>query len=465
MLVSGVALVDIGSKGLVVGRKEAQVYMVKGGVPGDVVTVELIKKKKSHIEAKLRSVDEPSAQRTAPVCSHFEFCGGCSWQHLAYSEQLRLKAARAVQQIKRIGGVEPEELLPPLGAQQVFAYRNKMEYTATAYRWLHPAEIATGEAIDERAAIGFHVSGRFDWVMNIERCHLMHDDHNAVRNFVSEEARRLGVPFFDLKNKLGVLRNVVFKANRQGQWMVALVVNERSKEVMELCESISARFSQIHSLWLVVNTKVNDDWSDQPAELVSGSDHLIERFKTANGREVRYRIGLRSFFQTNAYQAERLYQTVSDFAAFKGDELVYDFYTGAGSIALFIAHEVRAVVGVEYVADAVADAAVNATDNEIHNCQFVAGDMAEVFTPDFVQRYGHADVVVCDPPRSGMAPAVVQRLIELAPNRVVYVSCDPATQSRDIAMMAATYRLARFQCVDMFPHTSHIESVALLLKR
>lgn len=457
---------DIGAKGKVIGKKDGQTYLCEGGVPGDVVTVELRKKKKSYMEAVVRQVTSPSPMRVEPECGHFGHCGGCNWQNLDYREQLRLKEERVKGQLQRLGGLRDFETLPILGSETIYQYRNKLEFTFVEQRWLTPEEINTGGEIPNRHGLGFHVPGRFDWVLHIERCHLQDDLHNAMRNFLFEEAQQMGIAFYHPRTKEGVLRNVVFRNNRQGQWMVLLIVQEKTDAVVMLCRLLAERFPAIRSLWLVVNDKVNDSYADCPAELLHGEDHLIESFeRPGKGGRVDYIIGPKSFFQTNSAQAERLYGVVYDWAQPDGSQTVYDLYTGTGSIALFLADKARRVVGIEYVPEAIEDARKNAALNGFVNTAFYAGDMKDVLTPDFIAANGRPDVLITDPPRAGMHADVVARILEAAPGRIIYVSCDPATQARDIALLHSKYDLIRIQPVDMFPHTSHTENIALLVLR
>jgi 23S rRNA (uracil1939-C5)-methyltransferase len=462
-LESGIEIVDIGAKGTVIGKKEGRTYLTKDAVPGDVITIEVRKKKKGFLEGRLMEVTTPSPMREEPRCAHFEHCGGCNWQNLQYAEQIRLKDRRVTEQLRRIAGMTDFEALPILGSEEIFNYRNKMEYTFVSSRWLTPEEIATEEDIPDRQAIGFHVPGRFDWVVHIETCHLQRNEHNDMRQFIFERSKSLNIPFYHPREKSGIMRNVLFRNNRKGDWMVLLVVQEHSDEVKTLSKDFIAAFPTLHSLWVIVNEKVNDSFSDCPAELVHGEPHLIETFNRPNNAgSVEYIIGPKSFFQTNSEQAERLYSIIYDFAALSGSEVVYDLYTGTGSIALFVADKAKELVGVEYIPEAIEDAQTNAQMNGVANAKFFAGDMKDVLTPAFIATHGKPDVLITDPPRAGMHADVIDRILEAMPKRVVYVSCDPATQARDIKMMESKYKLIKIQPVDMFPHTSHVENVALL---
>jgi len=463
ILEEGVLIVDIGAKGHVIGKKDGQAYLCTSAVPGDVVTVEVRKKRKGMKEGVVKAVTSLSPDRTKPRCTHFEHCGGCNWQNLIYSKQIEYKERKVKEQIRRIGNLEAREILPILGAFETYNYRNKLEYTFINQRWLAPEEISSGLDFEHREAIGFHVPGRFDKVLKVDECHLEHDDHNAMRNFLLDSALNLQITFDDPMAKIGNLRNVVFRVNKKENWMVILVVRELDAAVRELCNLLVEKFSQISSLWVIVNQKANDSYSDCPAELVYGAPHLIESFQRPDSKSiVQYNIGPKSFFQTNSHQAERLYQTIYEWADLKGNENVYDLYTGTGSIALFVAVKAAQVVGIEYVPEAIEDAKTNAELNGLTNTRFYSGDMAVVFNNVFIEEHGKPDLIITDPPRAGMHADVVNRIVESRAPRVIYVSCDPATQARDLQLLNAAYDLIRIQPIDMFPHTSHVENIALL---
>lgn len=461
-IVEGIEIVDIGAKGKVIGKKDGQTFLTSGAVPGDVVTIQIKKSKKNYKEGFLKHIEKPSADRVNPVCEHFEYCGGCSWQNLDYKKQIELKERGALQQMKRIGGIEEPNLIPILGSSETFHYRNKMEFTFVSERYLTPEELSSPE-IKKTPALGFHVPGRFDWVLHVNNCHLQNDVHNAIRNFIYDEALKAEISFYHPRNQDGIMRNVVLRNNRQGEWMVLMIIKERTPETDALCAKIVERFPEIQSFWIIVNNKVNDSFSDCPAELFHGEPRIIERFHRPDDQgSVDYIIGPKSFFQTNSNQAEKLYEIVYHWAGIKPTDTVYDLYTGAGTIALFVAKLAKKVVGIEYVPEAIEDAFKNAQLNGISNCSFYAGDMKDVLTADFIAAHGQPDVLITDPPRAGMHSDVIDRILEAAPKRIVYVSCDPSTQARDIALMKHKYRLVQIQPVDMFPHTSHVENVALL---
>ena len=460
--VEGIEIVDIGAKGKVIGKKDGQTFMTSGAIPGDVVSIQIKKSKKNYKEGRLQEIQSFSKERVDPACEHFEHCGGCSWQNMNYPKQIELKERGVLQQMRRIGGIEDLNHLPILGSAETFHYRNKMEFTFVSERYLTPEELSSPD-IKKTPALGFHVPGRFDWVLHINNCHLQNDVHNTLRNFIYEEALSAGISFYHPRNQVGIMRNVVLRNNRQGQWMVLMIIKERTDKTDVLYQKMADRFPEIQSLWIIVNSKVNDSFSDCPAELFHGDPHIIERFNRPNNQgSVDYIIGPKSFFQTNSNQAEKLYEIVYNWAGIQPTDTVYDLYSGAGTIALFVAKLAKKVVGVEYVPEAIGDAFKNAQLNGISNCSFYAGDMKDVLTTAFFEENGKPDVLISDPPRAGMHSDVIDRILEAEPKRIVYVSCDPSTQARDIALMKHKYKVVQIQPVDMFPHTSHVENVALL---
>lgn len=462
-VIADIEIVDIGAKGMVIGKKDGEVFMCKDTVPGDVVSLEMRRKKKGVRQGVVKEITKYSPLRTKPICEHFDHCGGCNWQNLKYTEQLGFKERRVKEQIRRLAGLTDFDALPILGSDEIYYYRNKLEFTFVSHRWLTPEEIQDTEEIKERRGVGFHVPGRYDWVLHINECHLQDSIHNGMRQFIYDQALTLGIPFYHPRDKTGILRNILFRNNRKGEWMILLVVQEHTEEVKKLIDLYLKQFPKTHSFWVIVNEKVNDSFSDCPAELIYGEPHLVENFKRPNDfGNVKYIIGPKSFFQTNPNQAERLYSVVCDFAGLTGSENVYDLYTGTGSIALFLANGAKQITGIEYVPEAIEDAIKNAALNNIENAAFCAGDMKDVLTPELISKYGQPDVLVTDPPRAGMHGDVVQRILEASPKRIVYVSCNPATQARDINLMRKKYQLIKIQPVDMFPHTSHVENVALL---
>ncbi|GAB5539116.1 MAG: 23S rRNA (uracil(1939)-C(5))-methyltransferase RlmD [Salibacteraceae bacterium] len=461
-IIEGIEIVDIGAKGMVIGKKDGIAYLTKDAVPGDIVTIESRRKKKGMPFGMVTEITKKSELRVEPACEHFEHCGGCSWQNLDYQDQIRFKEQRVFEQIRRIAGLEDFEKRPILGSKAIYHYRNKLEFTFVESRWLTPKEISSADEIDDRRAVGFHVPGRFDWVLHVDECHLLNSAHNEMRNYLYEKAKLLEIPFYHPRDKHGILRNVLFRTNKANDWMVLLVVSEHSDQVKNLTTLFLEKFPETKSFWIITNEKVNDSFSDCPAELVHGEDQLIERFTRIDGSEVKYLIGPKSFFQTNTHQAERLYEIVARMADIQEGDVVFDLYTGTGSIALFAAHKAKKVVGVEYVPEAIEDAKKNAQLNNLENTAFFAGDMKEVLVDAFIEELGKPDVLITDPPRAGMHADVIDCILNAEPMRIVYVSCDPATQARDLGLLSSKYKLVASQPVDMFPHTSHVENVALL---
>jgi len=462
-VITDIDIVDIGAKGMVIGKKDGEVYMCKDAVPGDTVSLEMRRKKKGVKQGVVKEITKYSPLRTNPVCEHFEHCGGCNWQNLDYAEQMGFKERRVKEQIRRLAGLTDFESFPILGSEEIYHYRNKLEFTFVSQRWLTPNEIKNSDEIAERRGVGFHVPGRFDWILHVNECHLQDSAHNQMRQFIYDSAIDMDISFYHPRDKEGVLRNILFRNNRKGEWMILLVVQEQNDQVDELIQKFLNEFPKTHSFWLIINEKVNDSFSDCPATLIHGEPHIVESFTRPNkGGEVKYIIGPKSFFQTNSDQAEHLYSIVYEFAELTGSETVYDLYTGTGSIALFLADKAKQLVGIEYIPEAIEDAEKNAKLNDVENALFYAGDMKDVLSKEFISQHGIPDVLVTDPPRAGMHGDVIERILEAMPKLIVYVSCDPATQARDIKLLTEKYKLIKIQPVDMFPHTSHVENVALL---
>jgi 23S rRNA (uracil1939-C5)-methyltransferase len=459
-----VEAVDIGDAGRAVIRHNGKVIFVKGLVPGDIADIEIYKSKKRHAEGKLIRINKPSPNRIPPVCGHFGSCGGCSWQTLDYKAQLALKQKQVEEAIKRIGGVTVEQTLPIMGSENLYHYRNKLEFTFSNKRWLPYEEM--NEANFNQPGLGFHVPRLFDKVIDLKECHLQPDPSNAIRMAVREFAIKENMPFFDLRWQQGFLRNLMVRNTTTGELMVVFVFFEDNKGMQEkIMNHIAEKFPQITSLLYIINPKKNDSFSDLTAELYKGNPYITEELKLRNGKALQFRISPQSFFQTNTAQANALYSKVSEFAALKGDEIVFDLYTGCGTIASYVASEARHVTGIEYIDQAVIDAKLNAGLNNITNVDFHAGDMKDLLTEEFCRHHGIPQVVITDPPRGGMHPEVIEALLKIAPEKIVYVSCNPATQARDISLMAEKYAVKVMQPVDMFPHTSHVENVALLVKK
>ena len=463
-LLENITITDVAAEGKAIAKVDDMVVFVPFTVPGDVVDLQVKKKKNRYCEAEVVRFIEYSKVRQTPKCSHFGVCGGCKWQNLPYHEQLKAKQRQVHDQLTRIGKVELPEFRPIMGSVKTFEYRNKLEFGCSNKRWLTKEQIASGEEYDNMNGIGFHITGAFDKILPIEKCWLMDDTHNAIRNAIRDYAFANGLSFFDLRAQHGLLRDVIIRNSNTGEWMVIVQFHfdepGDDDRAMGLMQHLADEFPQISSLMYVDNQKCNDTIGDQDIITYKGADHI---FETMEG--LRFKVGPKSFYQTNTEQAYHLYSVAREFAALTGDELVYDLYTGTGTIANFVARQARQVIGIEYVPEAIEDAKVNSEINGIGNTKFFAGDMKDILNDEFIARHGRPDVVITDPPRAGMHPDVVQTIINTAPRHIVYVSCNPATQARDLALLDADYKVATVQPVDMFPHTPHVENVVLLEKR
>ena len=459
-----VLITDCAAEGKCIARVDEKVVFVPFVVPGDVVDLQVRKKRKSYCEAVALRIVKESDMRQAPMCRHFGVCGGCKWQILPYAEQLKMKQQQVYDQLTRIGKVELPPLRPILGSAKTQCYRNKMEFECCNKRWLTAEEIASGTTYDNMNAIGLHITGAFDKVLPIEQCLLMDDLQNQIRNAVRDYADATGMPYFDIRQQTGLLRDIMIRNSNTGEWMVLVQFHfeqEGDKERAEaLLDHLAGRFPQITSLLYVDNQKCNDTFGDLEVVTYKGSDHIFEMME-----ELRFKVGPKSFYQTNTDQAHVLYSVAREFAALTGTELVYDLYTGTGTIANFVARQARQVIGIEYVPEAIEDAKVNSALNGIDNTLFYAGDMKDILTDEFISEHGRPDVLITDPPRAGMHPDVVQTILRAQPSRIVYVSCNPATQARDLADLDTAYRVEAVQPVDMFPHTPHVENVVLLTRR
>lgn len=447
------------AEGRCVARHEGQVIFVTGVAPGDVADLRITRQHKNYLEAEATFIHEASPDRTTPFCQHFGVCGGCKWQHLTYEAQLRHKQQMVDDALRRIGkavGLPP--LLPIIPAEPTRYYRNKLEFSASPNAWLTREQIATGETFDRRV-LGFHAPGRFDKIVDIEHCHLQPDPSNAIRLRIREYARQEGLTFYDAVGQTGFLRNVVVRtAESTDEVMVIVQVTDAEGENLAgLLAMLEAEFPQITALHSVVNSKGNDTFHDLDVPATKGPGYIQERME-----DLVYRVGPKSFYQTNARQALRLYQLTREMAAIQPDDLVYDLYTGAGTIANFVARQARHVVGIEYVESAIVDARINSEINGISNTTFYAGDMKDVLGERIFAQHGHPDIVITDPPRAGMHPDVVAALMRAAPRRIVYVSCNPATQARDLELLSPMYQATIGQPVDMFPHTHHVENIVVL---
>ena len=463
-ILENVIITDYAAEGKSLARVNDLVVFVPFAVPGDVVDLQVRRKKHSYCEAEIIRMVKPSDVRVEPRCAHFGVCGGCKWQNVPYSEQLKMKEKQVFDQLTRIGKVELPEINPIIGSEKTFGYRNKLEFGCSNKRWLTKEEIASGTEYSQMNAIGFHITGAFDKILPVDKCYLMDDTHNRIRNEIRDYAYATGMTFYDLRGKHGLLRDIVIRNSDTGEWMVLVQFHydEEGDDVRAkaLLQHLADTFPEITALLYVDNQKMNDTYNDLDLQVFKGNDHI---FETMDG--LKFKVGAKSFYQTNTEQAFRLYSVVRDFAGLTGGELVYDLYTGTGTIANFVSRYARKVVGIEYVPEAIEDAKVNSEINGISNTDFYAGDMKDILTDDFIAEHGRPDIIITDPPRAGMHPDVVQTIIRTAPKRIVYVSCNPATQARDLAMLDQYYKVEAVQPVDMFPHTPHVENVVLLNKR
>ena len=464
-----VLIVDAGSEGMSVAKPEGRVVFVPFGVPGDVVDLEVFKKKKNYLEGRILRIKKPSDKRVNPVCQHFGLCGGCKWQQMDYHWQIYYKQKQVKDNFDRIGKLDYPEIRPILGCEKQYYYRNKLEYAFSNRKWLTDGAPAGTYGEEECKGLGFHLPQLFDRVVDVAHCHLQADPSNDIRLFVRKFTMDHKLSYYSVRQHEGLMRNLVIRCNSKGEFMVIHVISEESRVIRnELIPALEQRFPQIVSLLLIINNKLNDVINDLPFECLKGDPWLIETMASPRPGfpDLQFRIGPVSFFQTNVYQAERLYHAAFDLAELKGDEVMYDLYTGTGTIAQYFSRFVKRVVGIEYVEEAIADAKVNMALNGIENCTFFAGDMAKIFTDDFIKAQGRPNFIVTDPPRAGMAEKVVEQLLKIRAEKIVYVSCNPATQARDLQLLSTAYDLKAVQPVDMFPHTQHVENITLLeLKR
>lgn len=460
-ILENIQITDCAAEGKSLARVNDMVVFVPFCVPGDIVDLQVRKKRHSYMEAEVIRFVEKSAVREEPFCEHFGVCGGCKWQNLPYDKQLEMKQRQVYEQLTRIGKVELPEFMPILGSRKIREYRNKLEFGCSNKRWMTREEIASGEPAGEMRAIGFHITGAFDKILPIHNCHLMDGLQNEIRNFIYQYAIDNDLTFFDLRQQTGLLRDVMVRNSNTGEWMVLVQFHydeegdrERS---LQLMEALADRFPQITSLLYVDNQKCNDTFGDLELTLYKGNDHIFEIMEG-----LRFKVGPKSFYQTNTDQAYHLYSVARQFAGLTGEEVVYDLYTGTGTIANFVARSAKKVVGIEYVPEAIEDAKVNSDINGIGNTLFFAGDMKDILTDDFIAGHGRPDVIITDPPRAGMHPDVVETILRAKPRRIVYVSCNPATQARDLQLLDRLYKVVAVQPVDMFPHTPHVENVVAL---
>lgn len=463
-LLEKVTITDVAAEGKAVAKVNELVIFVPYVVPGDVVDLQVKRKKNHYAEAVAVKFHEKSPLRTEPFCSHFGVCGGCKWQCLSYEEQLKYKQKQVFDNLTRIGKVELPEFRPILGSEKTRFYRNKLEFTFSNKRWLTEEEVKQDVKYDQMNAVGFHIPGAFDKVLAIDKCWLQDDISNQIRNAVRDYAYAHNFPFFDLRTQEGLLRNIMIRTSSTGELMVVLQCkvtdDEGRRKMEEILQFMADSFPQITSLMYVINNKCNDTIGDLDVEVFKGNDHIFEEMEG-----LRFKVGPKSFYQTNSEQAYNLYKVAREFAGLTGNELVYDLYTGTGTITNFVARQARKVVGIEYVPEAIEDAKVNSALNGIDNTLFYAGDMKDILTNDFIAEHGRPDVIITDPPRAGMHNDVIDVILAAEPKRIVYVSCNPATQARDLQLLDGKYKVTAVQPVDMFPHTHHVENVVQLERR
>lgn len=478
-LLENIEITDVAAEGKALVRVDDLVVFVPYVVPGDIVDLQITRKKHHYAEAKAVRIVKPSEKRADPFCSHFGVCGGCKWQCLPYEEQIKWKQRQVMDNLTRIGKIELPECAPILGSKKTREYRNKLDFGCSNKQWLTEEQMRQG--VPFQPGIGFHISGAFDKVLPIEKCHLMDDLNNEIRNYIYTYAREREITFYDLRAQHGLLRGIVMRNSLSGEWMlvvqfgptepipankeaIAEEIDSQSqfdeKTAMQLLEDLHVAFPQISSLMYVYNPKPNDTFGDLDVKTYYGTDHIFELME-----DLRFKVGPKSFYQTNTEQAYELYSITRKFANLTGKELVYDLYTGTGTIANFVARLARQVVGVEYVPEAIEDAKVNSEINGIDNTLFYAGDMKDILNKEFIERHGRPDVIITDPPRAGMHQDVIDTILFAAPQRIVYVSCNPATQARDLQLLDAQYKVVKIQPVDMFPHTQHVENVVLLERK
>ena len=463
-LLEKVTITDVAAEGKALAKVNDMVVFVPYVVPGDVVDLQVKRKKNKYAEAVAVKFHEFSPKRAVPFCQHYGVCGGCKWQCLTYEDQIKYKQKQVTDNLTRIGKVELPEISPILGSEKTEFYRNKLEFTFSDKRWLTEEEVKAEVQYDQMNAVGFHIPGAFDKVLAIEKCWLQDDISNQIRNTIRDYAYEHGLAFYNIRNHEGLLRNLMIRTSSTGELMVLLQVrvsqDKDLDETKKLLAHVADKFPQITSLLYVVNNKCNDTINDLDVEVFKGNDHIFEEMEG-----LRFKVGPKSFYQTNSEQAYNLYKVTREFAGLTGDELVYDLYTGTGTIANFVSRKAKKVVGIEYVPEAIEDAKVNSAINNITNTLFYAGDMKDMLTQDFINEHGRPDVIITDPPRAGMHNDVIDVILFAEPKRIVYVSCNPATQARDLSLLDAKYKVMAVQPVDMFPHTHHVENVVLLEKR
>lgn len=463
-LLEKITIIDVAAEGKALAKVNDLVVFVPYVVPGDVVDLQVKRKKNHYAEAVAVKFHEYSPVRAVPFCQHYGICGGCKWQCLPYTEQIKYKQKQVTDNLTRIGKIELPEISPIMGSEKTEFYRNKLEFTFSNKRWLTEEEVKEDVKYDQMNAVGFHIPGAFDKVLAIEKCWLQDDISNQIRNAIRDYAYEHNYSFFNLRSQEGMLRNLMIRTSSTGELMVLLqckIVEESKMDLMkQLLAFVAEHFPQITSLLYVVNNKCNDTINDLEVMVFKGNDHIFEEMEG-----LRFKIGAKSFYQTNSGQAYNLYKVARNFAGLTGKELVYDLYTGTGTIANFVSRQAKKVIGIEYVPEAIEDAKVNSAINGIDNTLFYAGDMKDILTQEFINQHGRPDVIITDPPRAGMHNDVINTILFAEPQRIVYVSCNPATQARDLSLLDAKYKVMAVQPVDMFPHTHHVENVVLLEKR
>ncbi len=458
IVLENIEIESVAAEGKAIARVDGAVLFVQFAVPGDIVDVKVTKKKKNYMEGFILRMVRPSAHRLEPFCSHFGICGGCKWQPLPYEMQLQAKQQQVYDQLVRIGHLDVPEIQPIAGSEKTVGYRNKLEFTFSNRRWIEAGEDPESISPEDRVGLGFHVGRFFDKVLDIKKCYLQPEPSDAIRLFIRKYAVEHGLAFFDIRNHQGFLRNMIIRNNLKGDVMLILCFyHEDEKARTALLDAVAGEFPRIRSLWYVINGKANDSIADQECILYKGEDAIYEEMEG-----LRFKIGPKSFYQTNSLQACKLYGITREFADLHGGETVYDLYTGTGTIAQFVSGKASKVIGIEYVPEAIADARINAANNGITNCEFFAGDMKDVLTDNFIAVHGKPDVIILDPPRAGIHPDVAKVILNAAPRRIVYVSCNPASQARDLAILCKKYRITAVRPVDMFPHTHHVENVVAL---
>ena len=457
-----IEVIDAGAKGKSIGKApDGRVIFLSNAIPGDIVDVQTTKKRKAYFEGKATHFHKLSDKRTTPVCEHFGVCGGCKWQHMGYEHQLYFKQKEVENNLKRIGSIELPETTPILGSKEQYFYRNKMEFSFSDSRWLTIEELQSDTVFEDKNALGFHIPGMWDKILDIKNCHLQEDPSNAIRLWVKNFADENKLQFFNPRNQTGLLRTLMIRTTSIGEIMIVVQFydDDKTKRTL-LLENLEKKFPEITSLQYVVNQKANDTIYDQEVICHAGRDHIFEEMEG-----LQFKINAKSFYQTNSNQAYELYKITRDFANLTGKELVYDLYTGTGTIAQFVSKNAKKVIGIESVPEAIIDAKANAKHNKINNVEFFVGDMKTVFDDDFITTNGQPDIIITDPPRDGMHKLVVEQLLKVAPEKIVYVSCNSATQARDLSLLSQKYNVIKMQPVDMFPQTHHVENVVLLQKR